>query len=350
MPGHVSYNHDTKMMFSSYCLWKAAATLIMILRDIAWIHQVINTRIKVLHAFITFGALILIFGAGAFASVPGVCRQPTSSAKEKAKVYIARRLALDPSDIAISADAPEQKTSCFSRLIVTDKVSQETFELFMSENGQFLTGELYDLKSDPVKEERTENEKIARLLREGSISTRESTRNTIDIVVFADLQCPYCRQIDGTLKHFLSDGHHDVRLIYKAYPIPSHPWAYKAAEIAACVQLQSTDTFWELYGYLLHNQPDITAENFRSRVDDWIKNGNTVDNAKLNTCVSTGQGKNLVDRDLALGRQLDVVATPTLFVNGARLDNPVDENMLQRAVLEAEHQVDLTNANAFRSK
>lgn len=293
---------------------------------------------------ITVAVLTLVFSTDAFA---GVCHQLKPRAVEKAKVYIARRLGRDTSDIVISADAPDQTTLCFTRLIVTDKAAQETFVLFMSKDGRFLTGELYDLALDPVGEERRENEKTARLLREGATSTRGSVESATDIVLFADLQCPYCRQVNGILEHFLSDGHHDVRLIYRAYPIPSHSWAYEAAEIVACVQLQSTDAFWQLYGYILQNQSDITAESLRSKVDEWIKNGNTVDDSQLNTCMTSGQGKNLVDRDLTLGRQLDVVVTPTLFVNGARLENTMDENKLQRLILEAEHQAELGDTKRF---
>lgn len=313
---------------------RAMAKQLRICRTIGKICKVPNSRHCVLGLMhITVAVLALVLGNGAFAAV---CNQLKPKAVEKAKVYIAKRLGRDASDIVISLDAPEQKTLCFAHLIITDNVAQETFELFMSADGRFLTGELYDLALDPVGEERNDIMSTAKLLRDGTTAIRGS--GTTEIVVFVDLQCPYCRKMDLNLEHILSDGHHDARFIYRAFPLTSHSWASEAAEMAACVQLQSTDVFWKLYEYILQNQSSITNENLHSRVNDLINADNTVDGSKFTACLANGQGKKSVDRDVALGNQLGVIATPTIFLNGVRLEGASDANKLQELILKAEQQ------------
>jgi protein-disulfide isomerase len=109
-----------------------------------------------------------------------------------------------------------------------------------------------------------------------------------------------------------------------------------AATIAACVQLQSSDAFWRLSDNLFKNQSSITTETLRPLVDTWLLNDSSVDEAKLSDCIASGQGKKLVDRDVALGKSVGVKATPTSFVNGVILEGASTEDKLMDLIHSAE--------------
>ena len=52
----------------------------------------------------------------------------------------------------------------------------------------------------------------------------------VTIVEFADFECPFCARAFGTLETMVHSTYKDkIRVIYKNYPLNSHPWAIRAA-------------------------------------------------------------------------------------------------------------------------
>lgn len=247
------------------------------------------------------------------------CVPPSSSELYRAKKYIAARLELDASKITVTAGTPSALLSCFTQLIVHDAVSKEEFVLYMSSNGRALTSELYDASSDPVAEKRERIEKLKGLLNAG-IPTKGPGDSSIEIVAFVDFECPFCRQMDTALSHLLTAGQPKVKIAYREYPIPSHPWAMQAAELTACVREQDPGSFWRLSENIFQNQEGLTVENFEQKSIGWLEAARGLDNVKVDRCVKSGEGRALVEKDVALGQQLGVNATPTLFVNGTQFD------------------------------
>ena len=54
----------------------------------------------------------------------------------------------------------------------------------------------------------------------------------IDIVEYADFQCPYCRDLASTLSRVLEKYGSLVRVVWKDYPLPIHTFSKEAAEAA----------------------------------------------------------------------------------------------------------------------
>lgn len=258
------------------------------------------------------------------------CRAPLGGDIDKVRLYVAKRLQRNISDITLNYDGTSQSLMCFTRLTVTDRASRNTFVLFLSPDGSAVTSELYDLSKDPEEDQRNEERNTARLLRDGAGAINGARNGPVELVIFVDFECPFCKRLDRIVqKVLLDDTSKEVRYIYRAYPLTSHPWAYEAATLAACVQTQSNSAFWDLYSDFFQHQSEITVQNLSPMVDGWMKDEPTVDVARIHGCIQGKQGKSIVDHDMELGLELGVNATPTVYLNGAHLEGIDSESTLR---------------------
>jgi len=309
---------------------------------------------RIVRLWLLWAVVLLPIPALSAEGLAAGCSSLGPESVKNAQAYIAKRLNRDPHQIIITVGPPLPDRLCFSRLTIIDTVNQETFSLFLSSDSKILTSELYEIGVDSISKNRNQEdrnqedpsqlEKLARLLRDGDDAGRGVANSPVEIVVFMDFQCPFCRRMNDVLEPILSRGDPKVQVIYRAYPLDFHPWAMEAATLAACVQLQNTDAFWNLNDNLFEHQSDITTQTLRPRVEKWLWNDNNIDRAKLNTCIASGQGKMLVDRDVALGKKVGVEATPTSFVNGVRLEGVSSEDKLLDLIRNAKDETRISNS------
>jgi protein-disulfide isomerase len=113
----------------------------------------------------------------------------------------------------------------------------------------------------------------------------------------------------------------DVRLVFRYLPLPMHPWARAAAEAAACAQQQKDDYFWDLHDFIFEHQRDLTPANLIDKLGAAAKDLPGFDQAKFQSCVAGKRAAARVDQDVAFAMQNGIEATPTLFINGHRLES-----------------------------
>ena len=77
----------------------------------------------------------------------------------------------------------------------------------------------------------------------------------VTIVNYDDYQCPFCSRMHSTLTQEILPQYGDkVKIVYKDYPLPMHPWAKHAANDANCLAKENTAGFWEFADYVHANQ------------------------------------------------------------------------------------------------
>jgi len=163
----------------------------------------------------------------------------------------------------------------------------------------------------------------------------------VTIVNFDDFECPFCARMHSTLMSEILPKYGDkVKIVYKDYPLVQiHPWAQHAANDANCLAQQSPKAYWQLADYLHANQRAISgsqqnveasvAELDRLTLDFGKKNG--ADTAKLQACLKA-PSDTVVKASIAEGDALGVNATPTVFINGERLEGALDADELKAAL------------------
>ncbi len=163
----------------------------------------------------------------------------------------------------------------------------------------------------------------------------------VAIVEFSDFECPYCRE-EAKLLHdnLLKTYPTQVKLYFKEFPLEGlHPWAKRAAMASRCVQRQNQDAFWAYHDWIFEHQDQITPDNLRDQVMDWAKGQSQIDAVKLGQCMDDKLTEADVDNTLAQGRELGINSTPTLFVNGRRIEKAIDWPTMKSIIdFEIEYQ------------
>jgi predicted DsbA family dithiol-disulfide isomerase len=195
----------------------------------------------------------------------------------------------------------------------------------------FFTREVVDSSVDPLAEER----KAARLLQERLLAGRPPSKGPatapVTIVVFSDFQCPYCAQAAQTIEKAVPAAGVAVRLVYRYFPLAIHPWAVPAAKAAACANAQSSEAFWKLHDYYFQHQRELTKENVTQKSTEFVHTLPGLNLAAYTACLESASTEALINKDIELGKAVQVRGTPTIFVNGQR----VGAADLMQAVREA---------------
>ena len=131
----------------------------------------------------------------------------------------------------------------------------------------------------------------------------------IEIVEFSDFDCPYCQRATNTIARILAQYGDQIRFVYKDYPLPSHPNAFKAAEAGNCANDQGQ--FWPFHDRLFESQGALDVPSLKTYASEL---GLDVD--AFSACLDSGRYALRVERDLEIGAGYGVSSTPTLFVNG----------------------------------
>jgi protein-disulfide isomerase len=272
------------------------------------------------------------------AGTSGACRDVSPAEGERLAHYVAQKYHV-PAQAALRLESQEQAgDACYHRLVFRGDGSLGPYHLalFVSPDGRFLSSDILDSLIDPAQEERAEAVKrMARLL-EGEYAAMGPAAAPVTLVVFSDFQCPYCRRMGALLAiEPLVASRAKVRLVFRHMPMPSHEWAQKAAEAAACAQLQNGDAFWRLHDALFENQERITGDNVGQEVDAMASQIETLKISDFRDCLRRQTSLGMVLRDRQLGMAVGVKGTPTLFVNGEPLPGLPDAAELHRRLASA---------------
>ena len=242
-----------------------------------------------------------------------------------------------PPDVVITVGALKPSEFANYDLVTVTMTRQDKSqdaEFLLSKDGKTLIRfTRLDLTKDPYAE----------TMNQISLADRPARGNPdakVTIVNFDDFECPFCARMHSTLMTEIYPQYKDkIKIVYKDYPLPMHPWAQHAANDANCLAKESGKAYWELADYLHANQRAINAsqENLpasfaeidRQTMDFGKQNG--ADLPRLQACLKA-QSDAVVKASVAEGDKLGVSATPTVFINGERLEGALDADQVKMAL------------------
>jgi len=214
---------------------------------------------------------------------------------------------------------------------------KQDFEFLLSRDHKtLLRMTKLDLTSDPY----------AAIMKKIDITGRPTRGNKdakVTVVNYDDFECPFCSRMHQALFPGLFKEYGDrVLFVYKDYPIEDiHPWAMHAAVNANCLAALNVDAYWDYADYLHANQHAISGEKGREgqnaeldRLATLQAQKHNLDVAQLQACLKA-QDEKSVRASLHEGDNLGVDATPTMFVNGQKLDGAVPAEDVRLALDQA---------------
>ena len=298
------------------------------------------------HASRFSAALVLLLGLvcpplpGQKATPPA---QPSTTFDKVAFEAYVRHLFIWGPEVKVVIDDPQPSSVPGLREVVATASAQGASvqqRLLLSSDGKkIVQGAVYDLTDNPFRPELSK-------LTTDSAPSMGTAGAPVMLALFTDFQCPYCRDEAKMLRqNLLAKYPTQVRLYLKEFPLDQlHPWARQAAIAGRCIYRQSADAFWLYHDWVFEQQAQITAQNFQSKISDFVKT-QQVDPLQLGRCLQNKETEVEVNKSLAEGYTLHVNATPTLFVNGRRVSPQLTWPQLSTIIdLEIQYQKTANNA------
>ncbi len=146
----------------------------------------------------------------------------------------------------------------------------------------------------------------------------------IKVVEFSDFLCPFCRNLATAFSNYMQSSGGRVAIYFKNYPLDIdcnpglsrtvHEGACEIARGAICAEAQ--DKFWP-YHDMIFAAPPENATN-----DDVLRIGLAagLDETALRGCLAEDSTRDKLADQINEAKRLEVRATPTVFVNGKRLE------------------------------
>lgn len=296
------------------------------------------------------GVILMLCGAGlaAFCQTPEKkAAEPVRSAFDKAtlEAYVrhlfvwGKAISVEVSDAKPSPDLPGFFTVNVRG--TAGQASQDETFLISKDGRKIVRAVVFDVNQNPFKAD------LDKLKTQFQPSMGADGAPVV-LVLFSDFECPACKQEAVMLRqNLLSAYPKEVHLYFKDFPLEAiHPWAKTAAMAGRCVFRQNPAAFWEYLDWAYEHQSEITPDNFRSELSDFAKSKDKeIDAMQLNSCVDARATEGEVDRSMAEAKALHVGSTPTMFINGRRIEGGLPWPSL-RDIIDYEIDYQKTAKNA----
>ncbi len=246
-----------------------------------------------------------------------------------------------PADVKLSVGAigPSKEMPGYDEVTVSideGNGKKKDYQFLLSKDrNTMLRVTKFDLTKDPYEALMSKIDVTGR-------PTRGAKNAKVVVVSFDDFECPYCSRMHQALfPEILKEYGDRVTFIYKDYPLSEiHPWAIHAAVDANCLAAQNGDAYWDFADYIHANKPEMDKERTPEARFDAIDKIATLqgqkhnlDTTKLQSCIKA-QNDQAVKASMKEGDDIGVNATPTLFINGQRIDGLVPLSEI-RATLDS---------------
>ena len=161
-------------------------------------------------------------------------------------------------------------------------------------------------------------------LDDGVSPVKGSTNPRVTIVEFSDFECPFCNQVQSTLKQIVESYGRDVRLVFKHLPLEGHRNSFQAARAAYCAAEQ--DRFWQFHDAL------FSTRDLSPPVLEKIASDLGLAPARFQTCFNSEQSRAAIVKDLEAAKLFRIDSTPSFIVNGKLIKGALSFADFQRII------------------
>ncbi|HVR25747.1 MAG TPA: thioredoxin domain-containing protein [Candidatus Polarisedimenticolia bacterium] len=237
--------------------------------------------------------------------------------------------------VLVGPASPSSDFPNYDSIVVTvdnGERKQDLNFLVSRDHSSLIRMNKFDLSKDPYAETMSKIDTAGR-------PTRGAKASKVVVVSFDDFQCPFCARMHQELFPEIFKEYGDrVTFIYKDFPMEMHPWAMHAAVDANCLAAQNSDAYWDFADYIHANQHEVSNEKTPGarlealdRLTMLQGQKHNLDVVKLQSCVKA-QDERAVKASVKAADAVGVDATPTLFVNGEKIDGAVPPNEVRAAL------------------
>ncbi len=146
-------------------------------------------------------------------------------------------------------------------------------------------------------------------------ATCGSPNAPVTIDLYADFQCPYCKQFEPVVEQLAPDyiDTGKVKLVFHNFAFIGQE-SDAAAQAVMCAGDQNK--YWMFLNDLYQHQGAENSGTFSSANLKQLAAAAGLDSGQFNSCLDSGKYASAVQQQGAEARQRGVQSTPTFFVNG----------------------------------
>ncbi len=140
------------------------------------------------------------------------------------------------------------------------------------------------------------------------------------VVEFADYQCPYCGEWQKTIFQNLKSEYIEtgkIKFVFWDFAFLG-PESTRAAEATLCAKDQ--DRYWDYHDKLFANQDGENLGAFSDGKLTKFAQELNLDTEKFSNCLAINNYNQEVTESLQLGTSYGVTATPSVFINGTKVE------------------------------
>jgi len=161
----------------------------------------------------------------------------------------------------------------------------------------------------------------------------------VKLLVFSDFMCPACQhfalRVEPSIREqYISNG--KVQLVYYDFPLGgAHKYSFLASRAGRCALDQNK--FWEYHDHLFQQQSNWSFERsapVQKFIDYARELGLNV--GDFEACLRSDRHTDVVSANRALGLNLGVNATPTVYMNGRMVGDAWSDPEKMRALIDRE--------------
>ena len=162
---------------------------------------------------------------------------------------------------------------------------------------------------------------------------RGSALKTLEIIEFADFQCPHCKEAQANMDKLAVDFP-KARFVFQNYPLPQHPAAAGAAAYGLCVAKQGgSAAFFTFASAVFDGQDGLeTPDGATLTLNSGVTKAG-LDPAKIAACSTTPAIIAAVEASKKLAQDLSITQTPTLLVNGRQVPANAPYDVIKQIIL-----------------
>lgn len=162
---------------------------------------------------------------------------------------------------------------------------------------------------------------------------RGSASKDLELVEFADFQCPHCKEAQANMDK-LSLDFPNARIVFQNFPLASiHPQSVIAAAYGTCVnKMAGSSAFFKYAAAVFDGQDGLSTPDGATLTLNSAVTKAGLDPAKVAACAATPETKAQVDASVKLGQDLGVNQVPMLIINGREIPASASYDVLKKII------------------
>jgi protein-disulfide isomerase len=217
-------------------------------------------------------------------------------------------------------------------LLVGDKTGKHqmmpaSFYVLPDEKHIFAGDDIMPFGANPFADAR------AQLQQRADGPYRGAASKDLEIVEFADLQCPHCKDAQANMDKLAVDFP-KARIVFQNFPLPQHAAAPLATAYGYCVTRQGgSNAFFIFASAVFDGQEGLSSADGTTLTLNSAVTKAGQDPTAIAACAKTPAAIAAVQAAVKLGQDLKITQTPTLMINGRPVLATASYDTLKQIIL-----------------